>query len=102
MIGTILLLAVAVAGLAAGSPTSCSTGLNRLVAALRAVVLTGGSAALLRWSDSLALTYACIAVGVVVFVVVGVLLKRREDRARTPGSTEQPPLYAAMGARICR
>jgi hypothetical protein len=60
--------------------------LNRLVAALGAVVLIGGSAALLRWSDSLALTYVSIAVGVVILAMVGVLVKRRtEDRARTPG-----------------
>jgi low affinity Fe/Cu permease len=47
--------------------------LNRLVGALGAVVLAGGSAALLRWSDSLALTYVFITVGVVVLAAVGIL-----------------------------
>lgn len=52
---------------------------NRLVAALGAVVLIGGSAALLRWSDSLPLTYVFIAVTAVVIAVVGVLVKRRSE-----------------------
>lgn len=77
----------------AGTTTRDRTGngepaywLNGVIAALGAVVLIGGSTALLRWSDSLTLIYLFIGLGVVVFGIVGVLVKRRaEDRARTRG-----------------
>jgi hypothetical protein len=58
---------------------------NRLVAVPGAVLLVGGSAALLRWSESLAWTYVFIGVGVVVLAVVGVVVKRAtEDQTETP------------------
>jgi hypothetical protein len=54
---------------------------NAWLAAVAVIVMFGGSGVVLRATDSLLLTYGFIALVAVTFAGMGVLLKRRTDRA---------------------